>query len=547
MSNYNSNIFHIQRPEPISSLSGRFVYRKFQKDEYTDSDADQSKKVNDYWNRWIELDLGDQSGTDIKGSWLSDATELELGVNIISESDLNLGVVKAVTISRKEKEYIRGFFGPNSAGRSPYQEFLIAYLGGYNTSDWPEFAEGADFPEVDVTTGKLVVEQSIDPDYFQKPSWLSEYTCDSVAGSILRNPLSEDEDAYKFYELMALTSRRRQSESSKRFKEKSVSELFGTSINELSIIQLSSDYEDGDHIGYAVLKYSNGNFESMHIIGERKFYDYKVAYGKSYRYIVLPVKATYAGTNVLIPVICNDEVSITIEATEEIPPEPPTSIDIKWLENDLYNIKWNFGTKRISITREEADDDGVDTFEESPDDTKGIQVFVRNSLLEPFTLVRYIDFNDVEPPQYRELADENIPAEYILRVDPNSGVRKTQYNIRLRPNTDHYVALCAIDAHGNSSAYSEQYKLRRNSVTGEVDITLISPARAPKTQPNLLLREPLVESSFTAHRYSHASIYVNPDLESNVPDDGENVQFEFFDVNSDVSDSFFVNILTPMN
>ena len=545
MSEYNSNIFHIQRPVPIPSLAGRFVYRKFQKDEYTDSDSDESKKVAGYWNRWIELDMSDSSNTSIKNGWLDNyrSESLELGKHIISEADLNLGVVKTVTISREEKEYIKGFFGPNSAGRSPYQEFLIAYLGGYNTSGWPEFTEDADFPEVDITTGKLVVEKTLDPDYFQKPSWLSEYTCDSIAGSILRNPLSEDEDAYKFYELMALTSRRRQSESSKRFVGASVTKLLGSSTNELSIINLNTDdYSDGDLIGYAILKYSNGSFVSMQIIGERKFYDYKVAYGKTYRYVVLPIKATLSVSSVIIPVICNDEISITIEATEEIPPEPPTSINIKWLENDLYNIKWNLGAKRISITREEPDEHGVNTFEESPEDTKGVQVFVRNSLLEPFTLVRYIDFNDVEPPQYRELADENIPAEYILRVDPNSSVRRTQYNIRLRPNTDHYIALCAIDAHGNSSAYSEQYKLRRNSVTGEVDITLISPAKAPKTQPNLLLREPLVESSFTAHRYSHASIYVNPDLSGNVPDDGENVQFEFFDVNSDVSDSFFITV-----
>lgn len=535
-----SNIFHVQRPPKIASLAGRFVYRKFQKNEYTDDTASEEYKVGDNYNRWIELDIDMDNNTIVPSNLFTDIATLELGNSIPTEADLNIGVVKAVTISRDENKYIKGFFGPNSSGRSPYQEYIIAYLGGYSVGEWPKFAESAAFPEVDLTTGKLVEQSELNPDYFQGPSWLSEYVADSIAGSILRNPLSEDKDAFSFYEYMSLVARKRLTEKNKRFDDgQSIVKLMQPMFNELSILTLESDNNlvDGSLIGYAVLKYDTDEFKSIEIIDTHKYYDYAVAYGREYRYIVLPIKAQMVDESTLIPVICNDEVSITITAEEKKSPEPPESISIKWQQDDLYKLSWVLGAKRITIQGE----DGIST-EESPDDTKGIQIFVRNSLEEPYALVRYLDFNDVEPPQYRELADENIPAEYIMRVDPNSTSRKTQFNIRLRPNSDHYIALCSIDAHGNSSGYSEQYKLRRNSVTGEVVISLVSPAGAPKNQPNLLLRKPLVESSFQASMYTDASIFFNPDLESSCPDAEASVIFEFFDVNSDTSDNFVINM-----
>ena len=114
---------------------------------------------------------------------------------------------------------------------------------------------------------------------------------------------------------------------------------------------------------------------------------------------------------------------------------------------------------------------------------------------------------------------ETISDDYIISseyetpdtVDPDDIVSFYEYReyvVPIRSNVDYYFALCSIDAHGNSSNYSAQYKIRRNNVTGEVDIQLICPVGAPKQYPNLLIPGRLVQPSMKVSGYKLSLIHI---------------------------------------
>ena len=119
----------------------------------------------------------------------------------------------------------------------------------------------------------------------------------------------------------------------------------------------------------------------------------------------------------------------------------------------------------------------------------------------------------------------------------------TQYILPIRSNVDYYFALCSIDAHGNSSEYSAQYKIRRNNVTGEVDIQLVCPVGAPKQYPNLLIPGRLVQPSFKASGYKFMDPYFAPDSTTSTPNfGGESVNIQLFDLETEVEKNIKITL-----
>jgi len=290
-------------------------------------------------------------------------------------------------------------------------------------------------------------------------------------------------------------------------------------------------------IGYSVSKYlisSNGLLEYIctRFVTERRYKDVYIAYGKKYRYEIRPVFAKYVEPdnidNERVVFISSDESNyIDIECKEEKSPSPPRNLDFEYVLNSKIKLTWERPESYVADVSDEFGNRETPTSKlYDTDDIKGYQVFVRNSLLEPYRLFKYFTFNNTFPIEARIKPPEIIPEEYVKSYEDNRTTNTekeirfyepTEFTINIRPNTDYYFAMCSIDAHGNTSQYSAQYKIRRNNVTGEVSADMVSVQGAPKQYPNLLIPSKLLRPSFTVSGYRYMDIYYAPDTNISKP------------------------------
>lgn len=328
------------------------------------------------------------------------------------------------------------------------------------------------------------------------------------------------------------------------------------STNLINFPRLNDGYlENWGLIGYVVTKYriTNNDRKYMYsrIVSERRFRDPHVAYGATYSYDLRPVYAKYIDENTdSILVLASDESSnIEITCEELRAPAPPKNLSFEYVLNNNIEITWSRPESYVDDENQVWD----------TDDIKGYQIFIRNSLMDPYRLYRYFTFNNTFPRSAVMYANEVISDDYIISSEydfPDSIDIKdipnfyeyTQYTIDIRPNTDYYFALCSIDAHGNSSNYSAQYRVRRDNVTGEVDIRLLCPEGAPKQYPNLLIQGKLVQPSFKSSGFRYLDVYFAPDSQVSAPNVGEPaVNIQLFDLETQIEKNIVVTINEEAN
>ena len=302
--------------------------------------------------------------------------------------------------------------------------------------------------------------------------------------------------------------------------------------------------------GYVVSKYRivDGNDKYMYsrFVPTTQYRDPFVAYGQTYRYQLRPVFAKYISNersstgqfidNTVVFVGAEESAFIDVECTELKVPSPPRNPKYDYVQNSNLKVSWE---RPESYVFDEGK--AFDT-----DDIKGYQLLLRNSLEEPYRLYRYFTFNNTVPANLRTKSKETITDEYIISSeypvpdtvpadDIPSFYEYREYILNIRSNVDYYFALCSIDAHGNSSNYSAQYKVRRNNVTGEVDIQLVCPEGSPKQYPNLLVPGKLVQPSFKASGYKFLDVYFAPDSTVSVPNlNGPSVNLQLFELETEV-------------
>ena len=302
-------------------------------------------------------------------------------------------------------------------------------------------------------------------------------------------------------------------------------------------------------VGFVISKYRLENGVEKYMYARFTTNDYfedpYVAYGKTYRYQIRPVFAKYHddASEKVVLIGTEESVMIDIDCIENKIPSPPKNPKFEYALNGNIRASWQRPESFI-------EDRGlVDT-----DDIKGYQLFVRNSLLEPYRLYRYFTFNNTVPEQLRMKAFETISDDYIISseytisagVDPDDIPKFfefKEFTIPIRANVDYYFALCSIDAHGNSSNYSAQYKVRRNNVTGEVDIQLVCPVGAPKQYPNLLIPGKLVQPAMKVSGYKLMDVYYCPDSRVSIPNIGsESVNIQLFELETQVEKNITITM-----
>ena len=234
--------------------------------------------------------------------------------------------------------------------------------------------------------------------------------------------------------------------------------------------------------------------------------DLRVKYGATYTYAIRTVALF---TMPAIDDDTNDVASISflissrpsnrivIKCAEEISPPPPADINFTWnYETDKMMVHWVFPPN-------------------SQRDIKQFQVFRRESLKDPFELIKVYNFNDAVVQD--ELTIHHIEANINQTLVEEIKTPVTYYiDDDFEKNSKFIYTVCSIDAHGLTSNYGAQYLLSFDVFKNKIVKSLISHSGAPKGYPNLYLEADLFQDTIrvSGPHSKRMKIYFSPEFYS---------------------------------
>lgn len=553
-------------PNNISEITGQFIYRKFEPREQ----IEESCKVLETGNfndvpRYTRIKWTDLGGP-VTSVGISNDALIQQRVNFFFPTDLQSEFVTLTTPDSKIVSEQKHKISDSSTGSR--LEYLLGKIAGDEYTK--EIERNIDslqsvIPVVDPTSNKPV-EKVNALDGNQKPDLqLLGKHARKILETSFNSPLGSKE-YYKQFGKADKISKQLQNRKNPNKQRLNTLEYSTMSIKNNSRVSLftkkrealiGAPFQNWTKVGYAILKYrhrgENLDYMYSRFLETTELSDPYVAYGKTYRYVIKPVYAKFSdyedsGAEYQTVIMCasDESVHIDVECTELRVPNPPVEIKFEYLFDGNIKVFWKKPANRV-------EDRGEQIFETN--DIKGYQIFLRNSLNDPYQLYRYFTFNNTVPSELRIRPAESIKDDYIISSEYEikdisddatipSFFEYTEYVLNLRANTDYFISLCSIDAHGNSSNYSAQYKIRRDNVTGRVNIELISPEGAPKQYPNLYVKGRLLNPSFTASGYKYMDIYYCPDTEVSIPEYGEtpSLNIQLFDLETQIEQNVEIKL-----
>ena len=507
---------HFDLPNEIRELSGSFRYRYFEPDEQVSEHGQREGGP-----RYIKLDwTGEKFFVPSDGF----RDKLVHRKNLFFPSDLNTGFCILQTEEESIVERQEAVLSDNSTVSSKL-DYLLTSINSSDITESieenivnPNLSNKDRIPILDPTTNRPIQRSTIfrnkdqPPDIYIKKSFVTDVIESSNLSPINLNNLAP------LTELADTISKEAQAKEDARNGRRLLTTLSyaiqrlndqsdpndPSSASLISMRRRSASYlQNWGLIGYSISKYRIEGDQSIYmysrVVFERLYRDPHVAYGRTYRYEIRPVFAKYLseGSEQILVMGSDESSNITITCEELRAPSPPKNLNFEYVLGGNVRVEWQRPESYVDDENQAWD----------TDDIKGYQLFVRNSLHEPYRLVKYFTFNNTYPRSAVMYSRETISDDYIISSEydfPDSIDRSNiprfyefkEYTVDIRPNTNYYFALCSIDAHGNSSNLSAQYKVRRDNVTGEVDIQLACPEGAPKQYPNILIPGKLALPSF---------------------------------------------------
>jgi len=555
---------HFDLPSELKGVTGTFRYRYFEPLEKVEENT-RFAEDSEAWPRYTLIEWeGENDPINIDVS-TQDYVHRE---NLFFPSDLNSGFTSLTTSEEEAAEQQTHIVSDNTSVASKLEYLLESVASDKYTENLEENINSSRsvIPVLDPTTNVPIVGKNAVENPNQAPDILirsaNAYSC--IAKSV-DSPLSGGTlDSFKaitktiskkaIKELEERNEERLLSTFAHALKQLGAPNEKGEITTRLFTVSRNSDasklLEDWKLIGYFLSKFriENNTEKYMYsrVVYNKKYEDPYVAYGKTYRYEIRPIFCKYImeDSNRVV-FLCSDESSfIDVECIEKRAPSPPRNLRFNYIGNENIEITWE-RPESIIVDKNKSYD---------TDDIKGYQLFYRHSLTEPYQLYRYFTFNNTFPQTYASRSAEIISDDLIIsseysptgELDPKNLPRFVEfrkYIFKIRPNTDYLFAMCSIDAHGNSSQYSVQYKIRRNNVTGEVDIQVLSIQGAPKQYPNMLIQGKLVDSSMKVSGYQFMDIYFAPDTIISAPNRNEPAtKLQLFDLETQVEKNITITI-----
>ena len=168
---------------------------------------------------------------------------------------------------------------------------------------------------------------------------------------------------------------------------------------------------------------------------------------------------------------------------------PPAPQDITFTydaSSERLLIQWDFGDTDVNTTK--------------------FQVFKRNNITEPYSLIRQYDFDNSIA-----VADQMEHVDFGLNVRLDKALL---YYIdeEFVEGREYIYALCSVNSDGASSPYSAQYSVRYDTVSAALEIRQVSVANAPKPYPNMYLEADLTRSIGKVSDASKLDVYFTPEV-----------------------------------
>ena len=206
-------------------------------------------------------------------------------------------------------------------------------------------------------------------------------------------------------------------------------------------------------------------------------------------------------------------------------PNPPENIEFVFEEKtDRLSIQWGFASGDVN--------------------TKKFQIFRRNSINEPFALIRQYDFDDSEVPvgSLEDVdfgLDVKLDEELLYYIDE-----------KFKRGKEYIYALCAIGSDGGSSAYSVQHSVRYDEAIGSLVIKRVSEANAPKPYPNFYLPQQMTLDVGKISNTKQVEFYFTPEVynltRNEFNEHGEVITTDYEDFIKDGDAGFYTLELTEM-
>lgn len=234
--------------------------------------------------------------------------------------------------------------------------------------------------------------------------------------------------------------------------------------------------------------------------------DLDVKYGSRYGYSIRSVFAvklpavdeqTKRPVAVTFLISSQDSAEQYLECIETRPPNPPTDFTITWdYDANKPLLMWSFPV-------------------DSQRDVKYFQVFRRNTIEEPYELIKMYAFNDsMTPLSVNQLPEFNVDPRIVenLRNPDGTAFPKTMYlDTEFTKESVAIYTVAAIDAHGLTSNYTLQVEVSFDKIKNKIVTKLISVAGAPKAYPNFFLKRDTFVDSIRTNGSTKLSIYFNPE------------------------------------
>ena len=235
--------------------------------------------------------------------------------------------------------------------------------------------------------------------------------------------------------------------------------------------------------------------------------DFQIKYGSIYKYsirsvakLTMPAIDVDTGDIASLTVLVSSRPSsaVVIDAIEKVAPPPPSNLNFVWnYELNKLMLVWNFPTN-------------------SQQDIKKFQVFRRKTLTQPYELIKMYDFNDsiIRIPD-RENPDKSL-IEYL------SSPSTTFIDDDFTMDSKFIYSIAAIDAHGLTSNYSEQFEVTFDRFKNRLKKVLVSHSGAPKPYPNLYLEKDMFVDTIRVDGSSskRMKVYLNPEHYKVIDDEG---------------------------
>lgn len=232
--------------------------------------------------------------------------------------------------------------------------------------------------------------------------------------------------------------------------------------------------------------------------------DLRVKYGSTYSYSIRTIalftmpaidEDTDDVASISFLVSSRPSSRVVISCVEMIAPPPPADINFTWnYEDEKLMVHWMFPPN-------------------SQRDIKEFQVFRRDSVTNPFELLKVYRFNDaaVKSEQTIHNSEDFIDPEIVEDIlNPSTFFIDDDFV----KNSDYIYTVCSVDAHGLTSNYGAQYQIKFDVFKNKTIKSLVSHSGAPKAYPNLYLEADLFQDTIrvSGPNSKRMKIYFSPEF-----------------------------------